>query len=87
MQHRRRGRRAAHLHRTDQPRYTQAERVALRLAAEHQEKPFDALYVGPRIRLRQTAEIISQALQIPMLVDERLDGPVHAPPTACPGGT
>ncbi|MFB6627210.1 histidine phosphatase family protein [Streptomyces sp. NPDC056374] len=57
--------------------YAQAERVALRLTAEHQEKPFDALYVGPRIRLRQTAEIISQALQIPMLVDERLDGPVH----------
>ncbi|MFF4173007.1 histidine phosphatase family protein [Streptomyces sp. NPDC001744] len=57
--------------------YDQVERVAFRLAAEHRDKPFDALYAGPRIRLRQTAEIISQALRIRMSTDGRLDGPVH----------
>lgn len=57
--------------------YAQVEQVSLRLAAEHRAKPFNALYAGPRIRLRQTAEIISQALQLPMRTDGRLDGPVH----------
>lgn len=57
--------------------YTQVERVTLRLANEHQDKPFDALYAGPRLRLRQTGESISQALQIPLSTDDRLDGPVH----------
>ncbi|GAA3368451.1 histidine phosphatase family protein [Streptomyces sannanensis] len=57
--------------------YAQVEQVARRLATEHREKPFNTLYAGPRIRLRQTAEIISQALQIPLSTDARLDGPVH----------
>ncbi|MGW4158135.1 histidine phosphatase family protein [Streptomyces sp. NPDC004788] len=57
--------------------YAQVERLAFRLAAEHRDKPFDALYAGPRIRLRQTAEIISQALRIRMSTDGRLEGPVH----------
>ncbi|MEU9859334.1 histidine phosphatase family protein [Streptomyces sp. NPDC047971] len=57
--------------------YDQVERVALRLAAEHRAKPFDALHASPRIRLRQTAEIISQALRLPLHTDDRLDGPVH----------
>lgn len=57
--------------------YAQVERVALRLAAEHHDKPFDALYSGPRIRLRQTGEIISQAFRIPVSADDRLDGPAH----------
>ncbi|MFF7777064.1 histidine phosphatase family protein [Streptomyces tanashiensis] len=57
--------------------YAQVEQVALRLAAEHRDRPFDALYAGPRIRLRQTAEIISQGLRLPMYTDDRLDGPVH----------
>ncbi|MFC8660630.1 histidine phosphatase family protein [Streptomyces sp. NPDC057199] len=57
--------------------YAQVQQVARRLATEHQERPFDVLYAGPRIRLRQTGEIISQALQIPLTTDQRLDGPVH----------
>ncbi|MFE6287837.1 histidine phosphatase family protein [Streptomyces sp. NPDC057877] len=57
--------------------YAQVERVAHRLAAEHRDRPFDTLYTEPRIRLRQTAEIISQALQLPISTDDRLDGPVH----------
>lgn len=57
--------------------YAQVEAAARRLATEHQEQPFDLVYTGPRIRLIQTSEIISQALRIPMSTDERLDGPVH----------
>ena len=57
--------------------YDQVERVAHRLAAEHQDRPFDALYAGPRLRLIQTGEILSQALRVPLTTDARLDGPVH----------
>ncbi|MER5970329.1 histidine phosphatase family protein [Streptomyces sp. NPDC002055] len=57
--------------------YAQVEAVARRLATEHQKQPFDLVYTGPRVRLIQTGEIISQALRIPMSTDERLDGPVH----------
>ncbi|MBB2744644.1 UNVERIFIED_ORG: putative phosphoglycerate mutase [Microbispora rosea subsp. rosea] len=57
--------------------YAQVEGAARRLADEHREKPFDALYAGPRLRLIQTGEIISQTLRIPLITDVRLDGPVH----------
>lgn len=57
--------------------YDQVERAAARLATEHQERPFTALYAGPRIRLRQTAEILSQTLKIPLRTETGLDGPVH----------
>ncbi|MFI1888779.1 histidine phosphatase family protein [Streptomyces jumonjinensis] len=57
--------------------YAQVDQAARRLAAEHRKQPFDLVCTGPRIRLIQTGEIISQALQIPMSTDERLDGPVH----------
>ncbi|MFI0743282.1 histidine phosphatase family protein [Streptomyces sp. NPDC021100] len=57
--------------------YAQVKRTTVRLAAEHHVKPFDALYAGPRIRLRQTGEIISQALRISLIIDDRLDGPAH----------
>lgn len=57
--------------------YAQVEQAARRLADEHREKPFDALYAGPRLRLIQTGEIISQTLRIPLITDVRLDGPVH----------
>ncbi|WP_406445849.1 histidine phosphatase family protein [Streptomyces sp. NBC_00631] len=57
--------------------YTQVEQVTRRLANEHRRQPFDALYAGPRLRLLQTGEIISQALRIPLTTDVRLDGPVH----------
>ncbi|WP_371602286.1 histidine phosphatase family protein [Streptomyces sp. NBC_01220] len=57
--------------------YAQVDQAARRLAAEHRKQPFDLVYTGPRIRLIQTGEIISQALQIPMSTDGRLDGPVH----------
>ncbi|MEV0469626.1 histidine phosphatase family protein [Streptomyces prunicolor] len=57
--------------------YAQVEQVTHRLVEEHRHQPFDALYAGPRLRLHQTGEIISQALRIPLTTDTRLDGPVH----------
>ncbi|MGW6558509.1 histidine phosphatase family protein [Streptomyces hydrogenans] len=57
--------------------YSQIERAARRLAVEHHDQPFDLVCTGPRIRLVQSGEIISQALQIPMATDDRLDGPLH----------
>jgi probable phosphoglycerate mutase len=57
--------------------YAQVELAARRLAAEHRTKPFDMVFTGPRIRLVQTGELIAQTLQIPLHIDDRLDGPVH----------
>lgn len=57
--------------------HAQIEQAARRLTTEHLNKPFDMVYTGPRIRLVQTGEIIAQTLQIPLHIDDRLDGPVH----------
>ncbi|MCX5277759.1 MULTISPECIES: histidine phosphatase family protein [Streptomyces] len=57
--------------------YKQVEGAAAQLAAEHHAQPFTALYAGPRLRLRQTGEILSQALRLEMRIEPGLDGPVH----------
>ncbi|MFD6324443.1 histidine phosphatase family protein [Streptomyces sp. NPDC058442] len=67
--------------------YAQVEQAARRLAAEHLKQPFDVVYTGPRIRLIQTGEIISQALHIPVYTDGRLDGPVHGDADGKPWST
>ncbi|WP_058042254.1 histidine phosphatase family protein [Streptomyces roseifaciens] len=51
--------------------------AAARLAAEHRSTPFTALFTGPRLRLRQTGEILGQALGLPVGTHPGLDGPVH----------
>lgn len=55
----------------------QAQRLALRLAHEHAEQPFDAFYGTPRRRVRDTAEIIGQALSLAVTVVDALRGPDH----------
>jgi probable phosphoglycerate mutase len=67
--------------------YAQVGRAARRLADEHSKRPFDLVYTGPRIRLIQSGEILSQVLQIPMSTDERLDGPVHGDADGKPWAT
>ncbi|MFE7835926.1 histidine phosphatase family protein [Streptomyces sp. NPDC057474] len=57
--------------------YHQVEQAAARLADEHRDRPFTALYTGPRLRLRQTGEILSQALGLPMRTVPGLGGPIH----------
>lgn len=55
----------------------QAHRLALRLATEHAEHPFDAFYGTPRRRVRDTADIIGQALSLTATVVDALRGPDH----------
>lgn len=55
----------------------QAERLAIRLAAEHAQQPFDVIYATPRRRVRETAEIVTHALDLPVLVNPDLRGPDH----------
>lgn len=56
---------------------TQVEKCARRIRAECEASPVTALYTGPRLRLRQTGEIIAAVLNLPLRVDEGLDGPDH----------
>src|SRR5580693_921757 len=55
----------------------QVECLADRLRAEHETAPFDVLYAAPRLRVRQSAGILSAALGLPVNVAERLAGPRH----------
>ncbi|MGN9764279.1 histidine phosphatase family protein [Micromonospora sp. SD12] len=55
----------------------QAEQLAARLAAEHAHRPYAAFYATPRLRVAQTAEIITRALRLPATIDPDLRGPDH----------
>jgi probable phosphoglycerate mutase len=56
----------------------QVQRLADRLRAEQEEiAPFDVLYAAPRLRVLQSAEILSDALGLPVNVAPRLAGPRH----------
>lgn len=59
-----RGRRQAHL-------------LADRLAAEHRDRPYDAFYSTPRLRVRQTADIIATPLGLTATIEPGLHGPDH----------
>jgi probable phosphoglycerate mutase len=61
---------------TDRGR-NQITRLAERLRREHQQDPFDVLYASPRLRTRQSGQIISQTLGLPLLLDHELRGPDH----------
>lgn len=55
----------------------QADLLADRLAAEHRDRPYDAFYTTPRLRVRQTADIIATRLDLSATVDPDLRGPDH----------
>ncbi|MFG3643561.1 histidine phosphatase family protein [Micromonospora sp. NPDC047762] len=55
----------------------QAEQLAARLAAEHAHRPYAAFYATPRLRVAQTAEIITRALRLSATIDPNLRGPNH----------
>ena len=56
----------------------QVQCLAGRLRAEQEEiAPFDVLYAAPRLRVLQSAEILSDALGLPVNVAPRLAGPRH----------
>ncbi|MGW9205691.1 histidine phosphatase family protein [Embleya sp. NPDC055664] len=55
----------------------QMESTAIHLATEHRQRPFAALYSGPRLRLRDSGRILARHLDLPLTVESGLDGPVH----------
>ncbi|MFJ4778012.1 histidine phosphatase family protein [Streptomyces sp. NPDC088762] len=55
----------------------QVAQLAARLAAEHRATPFAAVYAGPRLRLRESGQILAAALDLPLVEDPGLDGPRH----------
>lgn len=61
---------------TDTGRH-QVQRLAERLAQEHADRPFDVLCATPRLRVRQSVEIVSAALDLSYQTEEDLRGPDH----------
>jgi probable phosphoglycerate mutase len=61
---------------TDTGRH-QVDRLAARLAAEHAARPYEVFYTTPRLRVVQTAEIITHALRLTHAVEPKLRGPDH----------
>jgi probable phosphoglycerate mutase len=55
----------------------QVHLLADRLAAEHDDRPYDAFYTTPRLRVRQTADIIATRLDLTATVESDLRGPDH----------
>jgi probable phosphoglycerate mutase len=55
----------------------QARHLARRLAAEHEQRPFDVCYTSPRLRVRQTADVVAAALGLPIVANAELRGPDH----------
>lgn len=55
----------------------QAHLLADRLAAEQDDRPYDAFYTTPRLRVRQTADIIATRLGLSATIDPDLRGPDH----------
>jgi probable phosphoglycerate mutase len=61
---------------TDQGR-DQARRLGARLAQLNIQRPFDVTFVAPRRRVRETADLATADLGIPVRVEPRLSGPAH----------
>jgi 2,3-bisphosphoglycerate-dependent phosphoglycerate mutase len=57
--------------------HRQVAQLAARLAAEHAARPYAVFYSTPRLRVVQTAEIVTQALRLPPTAEPQLRGPDH----------
>jgi probable phosphoglycerate mutase len=55
----------------------QAHRLGGRLAQLHARRPFDVVFVAPRRRVRETADLATAGLGVPAVVEPRLSGPAH----------
>ncbi|MDT5024194.1 MAG: 2,3-bisphosphoglycerate-dependent phosphoglycerate mutase [Micromonosporaceae bacterium] len=62
----------------------QASQLAQRLGTEHGEHPFDAFYTTPRLRVRQSAEIVAATLGLSPAIEPDLRGPDHGDADAQP---
>lgn len=59
----------------------QVARLADRLRREHRQHPFDALYTTPLRRVRESATIVSNALDLPAVVEPALREQDYGPGT------
>jgi probable phosphoglycerate mutase len=55
----------------------QMRAVADRLAVEHEQRPFDAFYTTPRLRVRESADVVAARLDMTPTIDTDLRGPDH----------
>jgi len=56
----------------------QAAELARSLRTLHRmDRPIDVIYAAPRLRVRETAKIVSDGLGLPVSVEPRLSGPAH----------
>ncbi len=55
--------------------HTQAARLATRLAADHRNHPYSALYTSPLPRTRQSAAVIAAELGLPAVIVNDLREP------------
>ncbi|CAI7973443.1 histidine phosphatase family protein [Parafrankia sp. BMG5.11] len=55
----------------------QARQLGRRLRRMHDDQPFDAVYVSSRRRARETAELATGGLGVPVTVEPALAGPQH----------
>ncbi|MFI6332980.1 histidine phosphatase family protein [Micromonospora chersina] len=55
----------------------QVAQLAARLAEEHSHRPYAGFYATPRLRVLETAEIITRALHLPATIEPELRGPDH----------
>jgi probable phosphoglycerate mutase len=57
--------------------HEQVQRLATRLGAEHQQRPFTAFYGSPRRRVQDTIDILQAKVPVEVSVLEELRGPDH----------
>ncbi|MFI9410091.1 histidine phosphatase family protein [Nocardia gamkensis] len=55
----------------------QAHQLAARLAREHAARAFDVVYTTPRRRVRETAAIVTEVLDVAVVIDAELRGADH----------
>ncbi|WP_076824754.1 histidine phosphatase family protein [Frankia sp. CcI49] len=57
--------------------HAQAADLARALRPLHDDRPIDVLYASPRLRVRETAQAVSDELTLPVRIEPRLAGPDH----------
>jgi probable phosphoglycerate mutase len=65
----------------------QADHLALRLATEHAQRPYDVIYCSPRQRCQETAEPVRRMLHLAVTTERNLRGPDHGAADGQPWAT
>jgi len=64
--------------------HRQGRQLAVRLGTEHKQKPFNAFYTTPRLRVRQTADLSAETLGMAATEEPELRGLDHGDADAQP---